>query len=98
MVLGGSTLTTWAAAIDSGEICCCPVKAKCTCHDHDQDTTTPMIKKCGEGGTTLAPIVAPAIASTVLFATMDERPLNGDAVASVSFPDDRWIEPETPPF
>lgn len=97
MVLVGSTLTTWAAAVRS-DLCCCPVKAKCKCHDHDRDTTTPMIKKCGAGDNTLAPTIAQVIAPMDVIDTIEEHPVALESMTTISVPAERWIEPETPPF
>jgi hypothetical protein len=100
LALLGSSVTSWAAAGVIGDSsCCCPVKAKCKCHDHDgKPNPTPTMKRCGGVAQLVAPVVAHAVINT-------EPPIATDVqVAIVASPDrepvpeDRSIEPETPPF
>lgn len=96
----GSSVMTWAAAGMVGEIeCCCPVKAKCKCHDHGKDTgPTPVMKNCGGSGE----LVTPAPEATVLAAPLEvvtvRRAARTEPAPPPIAPADRAIEPETPPF
>lgn len=96
----GSSVTAWAAAGMIGESeCCCPVKAKCKCHDHDK-TPAPSaeIKRCNGEAELVVPAIPAgllAVAFTVPVPTRIQAPR---VVMRVPIPDDRTLEPETPPF
>jgi hypothetical protein len=95
-----SSITSWAAAGMIGEpSCCCPDKAKCKCHDHDgEHNAAPTLKRCGGEAKWVAPMVSCAV-----FANPPSLPIEPRVTAVMvstpePSPDDRTIEPETPPF
>jgi hypothetical protein len=100
ITLLGSSVTAWAAAGLIGDpTCCCPVKAKCKCHDHEgKPDSKPTLKRCAGEAQLVSPAVTPVVATA-------EVPIANDVcitiVATVvpePIPDDRSIEPVTPPF
>jgi hypothetical protein len=96
----GSSVTSWAGAGMSGDAaCCCPVKAKCKCHDHDQQTSgAPVLKKCGTQGKLVAPMTVHATVAPVLDPWIEQPRVIVADLFRPPVPEDRSIEPETPPF
>ena len=95
-----SSVMTWAAAGVVGKLeCCCPIKAKCKCHDHDQKPAKePTLKSCNGEAKLVAPAAAPAMVAEPV-AIAEERQPALDVPAEPPYaPEDRSIEPETPPF
>jgi hypothetical protein len=99
LTLLGSSVSAWAAAGFSGESdCCCPVKAKCQCHDHDanHDDST-KFNRCGGEATFAAPAVVPLIvpeaplAIVVVQTTIEIEQI-------VRNPDEWFATPDKPPI
>lgn len=100
IALVGSSVTAWAAAGVFGDTsCCCPVKARCTCHDHDgRPDPTPTLKKCGDGATRVAPVLVHAIPPPEITVTVARRATPAATSDRPPILESRSIEPETPPF
>jgi len=96
----GQTVTSYAAAGTIGDpTCCCPVKAKCKCHDHDgKSDQAPVLKRCAGFAKLVAPAVALAIPATELVITSEPRVTIAPATTIEPIPDDVSREPEKPPF
>jgi hypothetical protein len=100
IALVGSSLTAWAASGIIGDTeCCCPVKAKCKCHDHDgKGNPAPTLKRCGGQAKLVTPIAVPAIAAAPPVLVIQQQVSLVTTITSEVIPDDRTLEPETPPF
>lgn len=99
IALVGSSVTSWAAAGIVGDTeCCCPVKAKCKCHDHDGKDQPPTLKRCGGQAQLVAPIVVAAIAASPPVLVIQQQVSLVSIPSHEVTPDDRTLEPETPPF
>lgn len=96
----GSSVMSWAGAGMIGDAaCCCPVKAKCKCHDHDKQTSgAPVLKKCGGQGKLVTPVIVPAALAPALDAWIEQPRATVTEPHRPPIPEDRSIEPETPPF
>ena len=96
----GSSVMSWAGAGVTGDAsCCCPVKAKCKCHDHDkQQDGAPVLKQCNSKGEFVAPVIAPAVPAAAPELIVARPRIAGSPLLCPSVPEDRSIEPETPPF
>lgn len=100
IALLGSSVTAWAAAGLIGDpTCCCPVKATCKCHDHDgKPDPAPTLKRCGGEIQLVSPAVTPAVPATEVLIATDVRVALVETAVHEPIPDDRTLEPETPPF
>jgi hypothetical protein len=96
----GSSVTSWAAAGLIGDTdCCCPVKAKCKCHDHGkQPSTEAKIKRCGDIVKLVAPLQIVALAPTVAPTTTEPRVTWLEPPALAQMPDDWTAPPDRPPI
>jgi len=95
-----ASVMTWAAAGVVGDTsCCCPVKARCKCHDHDREPSqTPILETCKGDGKLVSPAVAHAVAVAPLEVCVELPLAMAAEPARPRIPEDRSIEPETPPF
>jgi hypothetical protein len=96
----GASVTAWAAAGLSGErACCCPIPAKCKCGDHDQRSGgTPAIEECRGPQVLVAPNVETATVPMAVAWVVARRGAVAVEVVLAAMPDERFVQPETPPF
>lgn len=99
VALIGQSVTAYAAAGVIGDpTCCCPVKAKCKCHDHDGKPAQPTLERCGGEATLVAPAVAIALPAIEPMIASEPRVTSASPHAPEPIPDDVSVEPEKPPF
>jgi hypothetical protein len=100
ITIAGSPVISLAAAALAGESeCCCPVRAKCKCHDHDGSSRSEStLQRCGNAGAPVVPVVALAITPSAVTVNDAPRTLLLPTAIPEVVPEDRVIEPDTPPF
>lgn len=100
LALLGQAVTAYAAAGVVGDAsCCCPVKAKCKCHDHDgKPDSAPTLKRCAGDAKLVAPAIAHALAAIDLVVLDEPRVIASPIATPTPLPDDVSREPEKPPF
>jgi len=95
----GQTVTSYAAAGTFGDpSCCCPIKAKCRCHDHDGKDSAPVLKRCNGDVKVVAPAIAYAVPVVTPTIEAEPRVTITPAPTPEPIPDDVSREPEKPPF
>jgi len=100
LALLGQTVTSYAAAGTIGDAsCCCPIKAKCKCHDHDgKHDSGPTLKRCVGDAKLIAPAIAHALPAIDLEIIDEPRVVIAPAPTPLVLFDDVSREPEKPPF
>lgn len=100
VALIGQSVTSFAAAGLIGEAsCCCPVKAKCKCHDHEgKPDSSATLKRCAGDAKLIAPAVSSAIVPTPFESASELRVTSVPAIAALPILDDVSRVPEKPPF
>jgi hypothetical protein len=100
LALLGQSVTTYAATGVFGDAeCCCPIKAKCKCHDHDgKSDQAPTLKRCAGEAELVAPAVIVAIPAVAPVLEGEPRVTIAPALAPANILDDVSREPEKPPF
>ena len=100
LALLGQTVTSYAAAGTVGDAsCCCPIKAKCKCHDHDgKPGSAPTLKRCVGDAKLIAPAIALALPAIALEIIDEPRVVTAPAEIPLPLFDDVSREPEKPPF
>ena len=96
----GQTVTSYASAGTIGDPkCCCPVKAKCKCHDHDgKAPSSATLKRCAGDAKLVTPAHVPAVPAIDFEVRSERRIVSAPPFVSETIPDDVVYEPETPPF
>lgn len=99
LTLLGSSVNAWAAAGFSGESdCCCPVKAKCECHDHDeQPDDSTKLNRCGGEATFASPAIVPLVVPEPPLAIVSVESTI-EMVQVVRNPDEWFATPDKPPI
>lgn len=94
--------TRAAAGVRSDEVaCCCPDPSACQCHDHDDDGPRPdaQVRKCGQDGELISPVVVLAVVPAAPPRLPPAPPAQrAPSPRLVPSPADRPIRPVTPPF
>ena len=100
LALIGQAVTAYAAAGVVGDAsCCCPVKAKCKCHDHDgKPDSAPTLKRCAGDAKLVAPAIALATFTNTIELADTPRVTIAPATPPLLVPDDISHAPEKPPF
>lgn len=100
LALLGQSVTTFAAAGVIGEAeCCCPIKAKCKCHDHDgKSDQAPTVKRCAGEAKLVAPAAIACVPAIVATLASEPRMTFAPAPSPAMILDDISREPEKPPF
>jgi hypothetical protein len=79
--------------------CCCPDPQACNCPAGDHGNGTDMLRRCGGAGTLMTPAVQIAVVPPApIDRIIAPAPQAAPAPAAEIEPDERWYEPETPPF
>jgi hypothetical protein len=95
-VASSSAVSFASAGVVGDSECCCPIKAKCKCHDHEPDRP-PTLKRCNGDGKLVLPVIATAIEVAAPELTDAPRTLCPPTLRPVPIPEDRAIEIVTPP-
>jgi hypothetical protein len=99
LVLALQSVGTYAlAGIKTDVHCCCPDAKHCKCHDHVDHSSNDSIKRCGGAVHHDAPVVSTTTLPEPPVAVTDVAVARIAATTPVSFPLDRVIVPEKPPF
>lgn len=90
-----------SAGLQGDTSCCCPKPEDCTCHDHkDAPHDHQKMRRCGNPAaiTIAAPLLMAALPPPSPPMVLAPERASAPVVIPISVPDDRSIQPETPPF
>ena len=95
----GQAVTAYAASGTIGEAsCCCPVKAKCSCHDHGDESDQATLKRCSGEAKLVKPVVTAAVPTIEPCIACETIVTIAPTPAPALLFDDVSREPEKPPF